>query len=98
MIKHTVFFKLKHPAGSTAEARFLDLAMKLGEIPEVRALECVKQVSKKNGFAWGLLMGFDDQGAYDRYNQHPDHVAFVANHWVPEVEMFLEIDYVGDWA
>ena len=95
MIKHTVFFKLKHAAGTDAEAHFLALALKLGQIPEVRDLECVRQVSKKNDFDWGLLMGFADQAAYDRYNAHPDHVKFVAEHWVPEVERFLEIDYVA---
>lgn len=95
MIKHTVFFKLKHAAGSAAETQFLKLAMDLSKIPEVRDLECVRQVSKKNDFDWGLLMGFDDQAAYDRYNLHPDHVAFVAQHWVPDVQKFLEIDYEG---
>jgi hypothetical protein len=93
MIKHTVFFKLKHEAGSPAEAKFLALAMDLAKIPEVRALQCVKQISKKNDFSWGLLMGFDDQSSYDRYNKHPAHEGFVAGHWIPEVEKFLEIDY-----
>jgi hypothetical protein len=96
MIKHTVFFKLKHPSGSAAEAEFLRAAMTLSKIADVRGLECVRQVSGKNDFAWGLLMGFDDQAAYDRYNQHRDHVAFVATRWVPEVERFLEIDYVSE--
>ena len=35
-----------------------------------------------------------DQAAYTRYNDHPDHVAFVRDRWVPEVEKFLEIDDV----
>jgi len=39
-------------------------------------------------------MEFADQAAYTRYNEHPDHVAFVRDRWVPEVETFLEIDYV----
>ena len=28
------------------------------------------------------------------FADHPDHVAFVRDRWVPEVEKFLEIDYV----
>lgn len=95
MIKHTVFFKLKHAAGSQAEARFLELALALGQIPGVLGLECVKQVSKKNDFDWGLLMGFANQADYERYNLHPEHVKFVAQHWLPEVAQFLEIDYVA---
>ena len=39
-------------------------------------------------------MEFADQAAYDRYDQHPVHVAWIRNRWVPEVERFLEIDYV----
>ena len=36
---------------------------------------------------------FADQAAYDGYDRHPDHVAFVRDRWVPEVAKFLEIDY-----
>jgi hypothetical protein len=39
-------------------------------------------------------MEFADRAAYDGYNRHPDHVAYVRDRWVPEVETFLEIDYV----
>ena len=39
-------------------------------------------------------MEFADQAAYSGYNDHPDHVAFVRDRWVPEVAAFLEIDYV----
>ena len=39
-------------------------------------------------------MEFADQAAYASYNDHPDHVAFVRDRWIPEVETFLEIDYV----
>jgi hypothetical protein len=30
-------------------------------------------------------MEFADQAAYDGYNEHPVHTAFVAERWVPEV-------------
>jgi hypothetical protein len=38
-------------------------------------------------------MEFADQAAHDGYNDHPGHLAFVRNRWMPEVEAFLEIDY-----
>ena len=38
-------------------------------------------------------MEFADQAAYDGYNEHPAHVRFVAERWVPEVSDFLELDY-----
>jgi len=40
-------------------------------------------------------MEFDSQSGYDAYNIDPDHVAFVRDRWVPEVESFLEIDYTN---
>jgi hypothetical protein len=54
----------------------------------------LKQVSAKNGFMFGFSMEFADQAAYDIYNNHPIHVAFVRDRWKTEVSDFMEIDYV----
>jgi len=94
MIRHTVAFRLKHPAGSADEVAFLAAAAMLRDIPGVQHFEQLRQVSLKNNFRFGFSMEFADQAAYDSYNVHPDHVAFVRDRWVPEVETFLEIDYV----
>ena len=94
MIKHTVFFSLKHAEGSEAEQAFFRSGAELAAIPGVRDFRRVKQVSRKNDFAYGFLMGFDDEGAYRAYSEHPAHVAFVRDHWIPEVARFLEIDYL----
>ena len=56
MIRHTVVFKLKHPAGSQPELDFLRSAQKLLEIPKVRNFECLRQISEKNGYDFGLSM------------------------------------------
>ena len=90
---HSVFFKLKHSKGSQLEQEFLAAAKKLAAIPGVEKFECLKQISKKNKFELGLSMEFANQQLYDTYNNHPDHVAFIQNHWLKEVEGFLEIDY-----
>ena len=95
MIRHTVVFSLKHARGSTAEAAFLKAADILDAIPGVEKFEKLKQVSPKNDYAFGLSMEFADQGAYERYNDHPDHVAFVRERWIAEVEKFVEIDYIS---
>lgn len=95
MIRHTVVFTLKHPAGSAAEKSFLDDALaQLTSIPTVQNFERLKQVSPKNGFQYGFSMEFEDQAAYDAYNTHPFHVAFVQERWKVEVSDFMEIDYV----
>ena len=93
MIRHTVTFRLKHSSGSPEEADFLAEAGTLAAIPTVRNFEILRQISQKNGFTFGLSMEFDNQAAYQAYNEHPDHAAFVRDRWMPEVADFLEIDY-----
>ena len=93
MIRHTVAFRLRHPSGSAEEAAFLSEALVLRDIPGVQNYERLRQVSDKNEHAFGFSMEFADREAYDGYNEHPVHTAFVAGRWVPEVEAFQETDY-----
>jgi hypothetical protein len=90
-IRHTVAFRLKE---TTDEGDFLAAAAGLAAIPGVEEFEILREVSPKNGFAFGISMEFADRAAYEGYNEHPDHVRFVQERWLPEVEEFLEIDYV----
>lgn len=93
MIRHTVAFKLIHAKDSQEEKVFLDAIVKLSAIPGVENFELLKQTGRKNNFDYGLSMEFATAKAYEDYNQHPDHVAFVRTIWIPEVSDFLEIDY-----
>jgi heme-degrading monooxygenase HmoA len=93
MIRHTVAFRLNHPEGSEAESEFLRAGAALADIPGVRRFEQLRQVGAKNPYRFGFSMEFDDEAAYAGYNEHPSHVAFVRDRWVPEVAEFLEIDY-----
>ena len=93
MILHTVVFKLKYPKGSAAEKRFLETAMQLASIPGVCHFKGFRQISKKNAFEYGLSMEFESKAAYDAYNQHPDHTAFLKDYWEDGVADFLELDY-----
>lgn len=93
MIRHTVAFRLVHPAGSAEERDFLAAATVLGTIPGVERFEQLGQTSAKNDFTFGFSMEFADAAAYDGYNQHPAHNSFVQERWVPEVADFLELDY-----
>ncbi|MEM7347336.1 MAG: Dabb family protein [Chloroflexota bacterium] len=94
MIIHTVAFKTKHPLGSAEEKDVLKAGIDLGNLPMVNNFQCYRQVSQKNEFEFGFSMEFESEEAYEAYNNHPDHVNFVSNRWIPEVETFLEIDYV----
>jgi quinol monooxygenase YgiN len=94
MINHTVFFKLNHPEGSEAEVQFLSKAAALSAIPGVVNFQVVEETSPKNPYQYGLTMEFADQAAYEAYNTHPEHVAFVQQVWLKEVAEFQEIDYI----
>jgi Stress responsive A/B Barrel Domain len=95
MIRHTAVFRLKHVAGSAAEKDFLAALATLQSIEGVEKFEVLRQVSPKSEFAFGVSMEFANQADYDRYNAHPDHVAFVQSRWIPEVTDFTEIDYIA---
>jgi Stress responsive A/B Barrel Domain len=93
-IRHSVSFALAHSQGSAQEADFLAAAARLAEVvPGVEAFEVLREVSPKNAFVHGLSMEFADRAAYEAYNEHPEHVAFVQERWLTEVTDFLEIDY-----
>lgn len=94
-IRHTVAFTLAHPPGSDAERDFLAAAESLATIPGVEAFELLAEVSPKNGYRYGISMEFADRAAYEGYNEHPDHVAFVQERWLSEVSDFLELDYTA---
>ena len=95
MIRHTVVLRLKHDAGSAAEAEFLLAADVLAFIPGVQVFEKLRQVSRKNDYTFGFSMEFANKAAHAGYDTHPDHVAFVRDRWLPEVAAFMEIDYAA---
>jgi hypothetical protein len=94
-IRHTVAFTLGHEGGSTGERDFLEAAARLATIPGVEAFELLAEVSPKNDYRFGISMEFADRPAYERYNEHPDHVRFVQERWLNEVTDFLELDYAA---
>lgn len=95
-IQHTVVFALVHAPGSPAEAEFLDTGRStLTGIPGVTDFTINRQVSAKSDLGWQFSMIFADQDAYDAYNVHPDHVAFVSQRWQTEVASFQEFDFVA---
>lgn len=95
MIRHAALFRLKHAEGSVEEAAFLTALGELAQIPGVEAFEIGHEISPKNEFRFVVSMLFADQAAYDSYNVHPAHVAFVQGRWIPEVAAFMEHDSVA---
>ena len=93
MILHTVAFRLKHQHGSEAETDFLKAGSALANLSMVQNFKCYKQTSEKNDFDFGFSMEFATLADYQAYSQHPMHVEFVSNRWIPEVVDFLELDY-----
>jgi heme-degrading monooxygenase HmoA len=94
MIRHAALFRLKHAKNSTEEKGFLQALARLASIPGVEHFEIARETSPKNDFDYAISMVFANQAAYDGYNSHPDHVAFVEGRWIPEVAQFMEHDTV----
>ncbi|PCE16003.1 hypothetical protein AUC47_10875 [Microbacterium sp. SZ1] len=93
-IQHTVVFRLVHDEGSTEERDFLATGRSvLSAIPGVEDFSVRRQVSPKSDLEHQFSMVFADRAAYDAYNDHPAHAAFVAERWVPEVAAFQEYDF-----
>ena len=92
MIRHSALFRLRHDAGSPAEASFLATVAGLASIPGVGDFQIARETSPKNPYDFVVAMTFADQTAYDDYNDHPSHVAFVRDRWLPEVAEFMEHD------
>ncbi|MBM1105796.1 Dabb family protein [Aurantibacter crassamenti] len=93
MIRHSVVFKLKYAVGSSEEKIFLAEVEKLRLIEGVQNFECLRQISTKNTYDYGIFMQFNNLEAYNTYNKHPEHIAFVQNFWVNYVADFLELDF-----
>ena len=55
----------------------------------------LRQVSPKSEFTFSFSMRFVDGAAYQAYNDHPVHVAFVRDRWQAEVADFAELDFVA---
>ena len=92
MINHGVVFTLKSDSVLSLEA-FLTETLKLKKIDGLMDFQIVRETSPKNKFEFGLFMKFKNPKTYQYYNNHPDHVSFVQNIWIPNVEDFMEIDY-----
>lgn len=94
-IQHSVAFRLRHPAGSDAERDFLTAGRALADIPGVQEFQQLRQVSPKSDFTFFFTMRFVDAAAYQAYNDHPTHVAFVRDRWQGDVVDFQELDVVA---
>jgi hypothetical protein len=93
-IRHTVAFALPFREGSDEEAAFLRSAQRLASLPGVEQFVVLHTFGDRDGAPWALSMDFADQAAYDGYNAHPLHRAFVETEWLPTVTSFAESDFI----
>jgi Stress responsive A/B Barrel Domain len=94
-IRHTVAFALPFPEGSSEEAAFLRSARELASLPGVDDFVVLQRIGDQAaGLPWSLSMEFSDQAAFDGYNAHPLHRAFVETVWLPTVTSFAESDFI----
>lgn len=93
MVRHSVVFKLKDQISPGEVHKFFVEIKKLTSIPGVKKFECLKQISKKNNYSFGLSMEFDSWDTYDKYSNNPNHTAFVQDYWLKYVKDFMELDF-----
>jgi len=93
MVKHSVIFTFKQEVDKKTQEVFLNESAKLADIPGVKNLEVLKQVSSKNNYEYGILMEFDNDDIYQSYNNHPKHQQFIEQYWLKYVDQFMEIDF-----
>lgn len=91
-IRHLVVFTLRHDESSPQAETFLAALRSLATIDGVEDFEVVRQVGPKNDYRFAVTMDFADRAAYDAYDGHPLHVAFVSERWAADVVDFMEID------
>jgi hypothetical protein len=91
-IRHLVVFTLRHEVGRPEAQAFLAALRSLAAIDGVEDLAVLRQVGLKNDYQLAVTMDFASRAAYDAYNDHPSHVAFVRDHWGAGVTDFMEID------
>lgn len=95
-ILHTVAFRLRYTKDAAETRIFLhDAERILTGIPQVENFQVLREVSEKNDFEFGFSMEFENRAAFDAYNNHPAHQAFVTQRWLKEVADFMEVDYTG---
>ena len=91
-IRHLVVFTLRHEEGTAEAEAFLVALRSLAAVEGVEELDVVRQVGVKNSYQFAVTMEFADREAYEAYDAHPDHVAFVRDRWAADVTDFMEID------
>lgn len=97
MIKHVVLFKFKP---DVTENDKLKLEQGLGAlpsaIPEIKEYEFGRNIVKsERSFDFGLVSGFEDLGAMQRYSRHPDHLE-VLKHIGEICDSIKSVDFESD--
>ncbi len=94
MIKHVVMFKFKPEADKGKRQQVIDKLRGLPQTIEViREFEVGEDIlQSKRSFDAALISSFDDLGALETYQRHPDHVEVVLQ--IQEItDVITAVDY-----
>lgn len=84
MFRHIVLFRWRDDAAADAKTAALEgLAALPGQIPDVRSFRFGTNAGAADNFDVGVVADFDDADAYQRYAEHPAHVALVTERLRP---------------
>lgn len=85
MFIHTVYFWLRRDLSPAERASFAQGVQSLARLPSVRygwvgtPADTDRPVIDRT-YDVGLTTVFDDKAGHDAYQEHADHLAFIANH------------------
>ena len=85
MLRHVVLFRLTEdtPEG-TLQSLKDGLSLLANSIPEISSYSFGKDLGLREGnYDLGIVADFEDEKAFNRYVEHPDHQAFVADQLRP---------------
>ena len=90
MIRHVALFQFKDGLGDERIAELMNTFHTfVATIPGLRSVSWGRNNSPEGldkGFMHGFVMDVDDARARDGYLNHPDHVAFATEVFLPELE------------
>ena len=101
MIRHVALFKFKEGLGEERIAELMNTFHTFVEkLPGLRSVSWGRNNSPEGldkGFMHGFVMDIDDDDARAKYLNHPDHVAFATETFLPALENGRESVVVFDY-
>ena len=95
MIRHIALFRLKADAPDGARSSLEDGLFQLAQtISEISSYDYGGDIGLREGnFDFGVVADFENEAAFSRYVNHPDHQSFIRERLTPVVEERVSLQF-----